>query len=57
VAFTGVDFQSFEPTTLAATLIGQKVRGFGEDVKSVTYHGARVTFGQGGWSVTLVLDI
>jgi len=57
VAFTDVDFQSFEPTRLAATLIGQKVRGFAEDVKSVTYHEARVTHGEGGWSVTLVLDI
>jgi len=57
VAFTDVDFQSFEPTSLAATLIGQKVRGFGEAVKSVTYHGARVAFGEGGWAVTLVLDI
>lgn len=57
VAFTDVNYQSFEPTKLAATLIGQKVRGFGEDVKSVTYHGAHVTFGEGGWSVTLVLDI
>jgi SHS2 domain-containing protein len=57
VAFTGVNYQSFEPTKLAATLVGQKVRGFGEDVKSVTYHGARVMFGEGGWAVTLVLDI
>jgi SHS2 domain-containing protein len=56
-AFTDVDFQSFEPTRLAATLIGQRVRGFAEDVKSVTYHEARVAREGQVWSVTLVLDI
>ena len=56
-AFTEVDFRTFEQTRLAATLLGQRVRGFAEDVKSVTYHEARVTHEARGWSVTLVLDI
>jgi SHS2 domain-containing protein len=56
-AFTDVDFQSFEPTRLAATLIGQRVRGFAEDVKSVTYHEAQVARDAQGWAVTLVMDI
>ncbi len=56
-AFTEVDFQSFEATRLAATLIGQRVRGFAEDVKSVTYHEAQVVGDAQGWRVTLVLDI
>lgn len=56
-AFTDVDFQWFEPTRLAATLIGQRVRGFAEDVKSVTYHEASVAREGEVWSVTLVLDI
>jgi SHS2 domain-containing protein len=56
-AFTDVDFQSFEPTRLSATLLGLRVRGFAEDVKSVTYHGAQVACVGQAWKVTLVLDI
>ena len=56
-AFTDVEFRSFEPTKLEATLIGQQVRGFAEDVKSVTYHGASVARVGEEWTVTLVLDI
>jgi SHS2 domain-containing protein len=56
-AFTDVDFQKLEPARLAATLLGQRTRGFAEDVKSVTYHEAQVTRDATGWSVTLVLDI
>jgi SHS2 domain-containing protein len=57
VAFTDVHFQTLEPARLAATLIGQRVRGFREDVKSVTYHEAQVARHGAGWTVTLVLDI
>ncbi len=56
-AFTDVDFQSFEPARLAATLLGQRVRGFAEDVKSVTYHEAQVARFDNRWTVTLILDI
>ena len=56
-AFTDIDFQRFESTRLAATLIGQRVRGFAEDVKSVTYHEASVARVGALWAVTLVLDI
>jgi SHS2 domain-containing protein len=56
-AFTDVDFQRLEPTCLAATLLGQRVRAFAEDIKSVTYHEAQVARDANGWRVTLVLDI
>ena len=56
-AFTGVDFQRLERTRVAATLTGQRVRGFAEDVKSVTYHEASAEPDPKGWRVTLVLDI
>jgi len=56
-AFTDVDFQRFEPTRLAAMLLGQRVRAFAEDIKSVTYHEAQVARDAQGWRVTLVLDI
>ena len=57
IAFTDADFETLEPTRVAATLLGQRVRAFAEDVKSVTYHEAQVARDAQGWSVTLVLDI
>ncbi len=53
-AFTEARFESLTETALRATISGERVETFEEDVKSVTYHEARVT---PAWSVTLVLDI
>jgi SHS2 domain-containing protein len=54
VGFDETDFASLTETSLRATVSGARCAGFEEDVKSVTYHEARVT---PAWSTTLVLDI
>jgi SHS2 domain-containing protein len=53
-AFDDARFASMSETTLRATVSGARCQGFEEDVKSVTYHEARVT---PAWSTTLVVDI
>jgi SHS2 domain-containing protein len=53
-AFTETEFASLTETSLRAVVSGARCEGFEEDVKSVTYHEARVT---PAWSTTLVLDI
>ena len=56
-AYRDATFQSLTATSLRATLIGRRVRGFGEDVKAVTYHEAEVVQRDGMWKTMLVLDI
>ena len=56
-AYTAVTFATLDATSCRATLTGRKVRGFGEDVKAVTYHEAEVVQRDGRWSTMLVLDI
>jgi SHS2 domain-containing protein len=56
-AFAEARFASLTETALRATIWGARVEGFEEDVKSVTYHEARVVRDGGAWRVTLVLDI
>ena len=57
VAFTATDFAELRETALRATVAGVRCGGFGEDVKSVTYHEANVSRHGHEWGVTLVLDI
>jgi len=56
-AYTEVVFESLNATSCRAALKGRNVRGFGEDVKAVTYHEAEVVQRDGSWSTMLVLDI
>jgi len=56
-AYSEVVFESLTATSCHAALNGRKVRGFGEDVKAVTYHEAEVVQRDGGWSTMLVFDI
>ncbi len=55
--YTDVSFQRLTDTSLAASLRGVRVGGFGEDVKAVTYHEAEVVVRDGNWSTMLVFDI
>ncbi len=51
-------FTRLSERRLEATLRGTAVEGFGEDIKAVTYHEARVAGGAaGGWATNLVLDL
>jgi SHS2 domain-containing protein len=56
-AYRNVTFQTLTATSLRVNLTGGRVRGFGEDVKAVTYHEAEVVQRDGEWSTMLVLDI
>jgi SHS2 domain-containing protein len=56
-AYTEVAFDQLSPTHVRATVRGQRVRGFEEDVKAVTYHEAEVIFDGTAWSTMLVFDI
>jgi SHS2 domain-containing protein len=55
--YASVAFSEITLTRIAATIEGSRVKGFGEDVKAVTYHDAEVVERDGEWSTLLVFDI
>lgn len=46
-----------EGQVMKGRLTGKIVRGFGNDVKAVTYHEAEVKNENNKWSISLVLDV
>lgn len=56
--YEDIKFEKFTDTELEAELLGQKVEGFGEEVKAVTYHGLQIKKNREGlWEATIILDI
>ncbi|MBU6388455.1 archease [Patescibacteria group bacterium] len=57
-AYTSVAFEQLGNHELTARLTGRKAEGFGNDIKAVTYHEARIECGASGiWSTTIIFDI
>ncbi len=57
-AYTSVTFETLSDTELRATLSGRRASSFGEDIKAVTYHEARVECDAAGvWRAHVVFDI
>ena len=58
VLFTRITFDEISDTSLCATIHGNKVERFDEDIKAVTYHEAYVAKDKDGtYVVTIVFDI
>lgn len=53
-----VNLLEFSETALKAELIGQKIDGFDEDIKAVTYHEANIKQNeQDEWETIIVFDV
>lgn len=56
--YTSVQFVTLHSNVLRAKLSGHRVSSFGEDIKAVTYHEAKVERDQSGtWHAHVVFDI
>ena len=56
--FTEVRFKKLTDTEVEAEISGERVEGFGEDIKAVTYHGAEIEKSdEGDYAVTILFDI
>lgn len=56
--YNSVKFLKFSDNFLKGELIGQKVEGFGEDIKAVTYHNLDVRQKKDKtWEATILFDI
>lgn len=57
-AYSRIIFDELSSSSLRATLIGEKVSEFGDDIKAVTYHEANIVRNeQGQWETDIVFDI
>ncbi|MBU0648116.1 archease [Patescibacteria group bacterium] len=58
VVWTDVVFKEIEEKNLVAEMAGSEVKEFGDDIKAVTYHGAKIaTNEEGRLEVTILFDI
>lgn len=56
--FCTVDFMSLNENSLQVSIGGEKVEGFDEDIKAVTYHEAEVRKNEkGNWETVIIFDI
>ncbi len=55
--FCAVEFEKISGGEVRAEIFGKKVEGFDEDIKAVTYHGAKIAETESGFEITLTLDI
>lgn len=56
--YTDLHFIRFSETSLVADVMGQKVKGFKNDIKAVTFHEAEIKKNEKGeWETLLVYDI
>ncbi len=57
-AYSRIIFDELSSSSLRATLIGEKISEFGDDIKAVTYHEANIVKNdQGRWETDIVFDI
>jgi len=56
--YTSVQFNTLQPKVLRAKLLGHRISSFGEDIKAVTYHEAKVECDSSGiWHAHVIFDI
>ncbi len=57
-SYDKVVFDELSNTALKAELYGEKVNGFSDDIKAVTYHGAHIRQNPDGrWETEIICDI
>ena len=57
-AYSRIIFDELSSSSLRATLVGEKISEFGDDIKAVTYHEANIVKNaQGRWETDIVFDI
>ena len=57
-AYTRIIFDELSSSSLRATLVGERITEFGDDIKAVTYHEADIVKNaQGRWETDIVFDI
>lgn len=56
--YVDVEIAKLTDTQVVATLMGEKIEGFDEVIKGVTYHGAELIQKiDGTWEITVILDV
>lgn len=55
--FDKVEFDYLTETTLSATIKGSKTDKFEEDIKAITYFGAKIQYKNGRYKVKILIDI
>jgi len=56
--YNKVEFKKLTDTELEAEIFGQKVEGFGEDIKAATYHNLEIKQKErGGWEAIVLFDV
>lgn len=57
-AYDGIEFDALDETCATGRFLGRSIAGAHDEIKAVTYHGARVErLPDGSWSATVLMDI
>lgn len=56
-AYNKIEIKRFGDTEIKAIIFGKKIKGFREEIKAVTYHGAHIKQVKGVWEVEILFDV
>lgn len=54
--YIAAEFKRLTETELEAKIFGQKISGFSEEIKAVTYHGLKIGENDKGWKAVVLFD-
>lgn len=56
-AYNKIEIKRLSDKEIEAIIFGKKVKGFREEIKAVTYHGAYIKRVKGVWETEIIFDI
>lgn len=56
-AYNKIEIEQLSDQEIRAIIFGKPIKGFREEIKAVTYHGAHIKQVKGVWEVEIIFDI